>query len=249
MAKRFTDTNIWGEDWFLEMPNEYKLFWYYMLSSCDHSGVFKVNIRSFCSLNEVKLDSNKALEHFNADKQRIRVVQDGVWFIEDFFVYQYGETFNTNNRVHESIKRVYEKYNISMSSIRGLKDHKDRVIDKDKDIDKDKEKNILKQEIDFLWAGDEIVNVWNEWKNYKLSQFKFKYKTLQSEQLAFDNLVELSGKNIEFAIKIVKQSMANGWKGFFELKNNQNKYSDQKVINKYQEALDAARKSYKPMEQ
>lgn len=145
MAKRFTDTEIWGEDWFLDMPNEYKLFWYYMLSNCDHSGVYKVNLRSFCSLNEVKLTSNKVLEYFNAGKQRIRVLQDNVWLIEDFFVYQYGETFNTNNRVHESIKKVYEKYNIELTSIRGLKDHKDRVKDKDKDIDKDKEKEIVQK--------------------------------------------------------------------------------------------------------
>jgi hypothetical protein len=139
MAKRFTDTEIWGEDWFLDMPNEYKLFWYYMLSNCDHSGIYKVNMRSFCSLNEVKLTSNKVLEYFNAGKQRIRVLQDNVWLIEDFFVYQYGETFNTNNRVHESIKKVYQKYNIELTSIRGLKDHKDRVKDKDKDIDIDKD--------------------------------------------------------------------------------------------------------------
>jgi hypothetical protein len=145
MAKRFTDTEIWGEDWFLDMPNEYKLFWYYMLSNCDHSGIYKVNMRSFCSLNEVKLTSNKVLEYFNAGKQRIRVLQDNVWLIEDFFVYQYGETFNTNNRVHESIKKVYEKYNIELTSIRGLKDHKDRVKDKDKDIDKDKEKEIVQK--------------------------------------------------------------------------------------------------------
>ena len=148
MAKRFTDTQIWSEDWFLDMPNEYKLFWYYMLSNCDHSGVYKVNLRSFCSLNGVKLSSIKALEYFNADKQRIRVLQDNVWLIEDFFVYQYGETFNSNNRVHESINKIYQKYNIDMTSIRGLKDHKDRVKDKDKDIDKDKEKEIVQKKID-----------------------------------------------------------------------------------------------------
>ena len=133
MSKRFTDTEIWGEDWFLDMPNEYKLFWYYMLSNCDHSGIYKVNIKTFSLLNEVKLSSNKALEYFNNGKQRIRVIQTNVWFIEDFFVYQYGETFNTNNRVHESIKKVYQKYQIDLTTIRGLKDHKDGVKDKDKD--------------------------------------------------------------------------------------------------------------------
>ena len=95
MGKRFTDTNIWGEDWFLEMPNEYKLFWYYMLCNCDHAGIFKVNMRSFCSLNEVKLTSNKVLDYFNNGKQRIRELQSNVWFIEDFSVIEYcgGEMF------------------------------------------------------------------------------------------------------------------------------------------------------------
>ena len=141
MAKRFTATEIWDEDWFLEMPIEYKLFWYYMLANCDHGGLFKVNMRSFCSLNEVKLTPNKAIEFFNTGKQRVRIISDSLWFIEDFFVYQYGGTFNMNNRVHESISELYKKHNIDLLSVRGLKDLKDGVKDKDKDISLVKHKN------------------------------------------------------------------------------------------------------------
>lgn len=133
MAKRFTATEIWGEDWFLEMPMEYKLFWYYMLSACDHSGLFKVNLRSFCGLNEVNLTPTRALGYFNNGKDRIRVINQTVWFIEDFFVYQYGTTFNPNNRVHESVGELYEKAEIKLTSIRGLKDLKEGDKDKDKD--------------------------------------------------------------------------------------------------------------------
>lgn len=136
MAKRFTDTNIWMEDWFLEMPIEYKLFWHYILCECDHSGLFKVNLKIFCSLNGVNLDSKKAIEYFNYQKQRIRIISDNLWLIEDFFAYQYGETFNPNNRVHDSIEKLYNKHGIKMTSIRGLKDLKDRVKDKDKEKEK-----------------------------------------------------------------------------------------------------------------
>jgi hypothetical protein len=139
MAKRFSDTEIWSEDWFLEMPNEYKLFWFYMLSNCDHAGVFKVNLRSFSSLLEVKLTTTTALSLFNAGKERIRVINQSLWFIEDFFAYQYGPTFNTNNRLHESIEKIYFKYGIELTSIRGVLDLKHGVKDKDKDKDKDKE--------------------------------------------------------------------------------------------------------------
>jgi len=135
MAKRFTATEIWSEDWFLDMPMEYKLFWYYMLSTCNHAGFFKVNLRSFCGLNGVNLTSTKVLEYFNAGKQRIRVVNNSLWLIDDFFVYQYGSTLNPNNRVHNSIVKEYLKHGVELTSIRGLKDLKDGVKDKDKDKD------------------------------------------------------------------------------------------------------------------
>ncbi len=137
MAKRFTATEIWNEDWFLDMPSEYKLFWYYMLSTCNHAGFYKVNLRSFCGLNGVNLTSNKVLEYFNAGKQRIRVINSSLWLIDDFFVYQYGSTLNLNNRVHISIEKEYLKHGIELTSIRGLKEVKDGVKDKDKDKDKD----------------------------------------------------------------------------------------------------------------
>lgn len=143
MAKRFTSTEIWAEDWFLDMPIEYKLFWYYILSACDHSGLFKVNLKSFCSLNEVKVSAEKALNFFNAGKERIRMINPTLWLIEDFFVYQYGTTFNPNNRVHESIEDLYKKNKIKIGSIRGLLDLKDRVKDKDKDKDKDNKEDII----------------------------------------------------------------------------------------------------------
>lgn len=135
MAKRFTSTEIWSEDWFLDMPNEYKLFWFYVLSECNHAGIFKVNLRSFCSLHGVKVTSKEAVDYFNTGKDRIRVVADGVWLIEDFFAFQYGSTFNPNNRVHESIEKEYKKIGVALTSIRGLIDLKDRVKDKDIVVD------------------------------------------------------------------------------------------------------------------
>lgn len=145
MAKRFISTAIWDEDWFLDMPAEYKLFWFYIISNCDFGGLFKVNLRSFCGLNGVKIDSDTALQYFNKDKQRIKVLDNQkVWFIEDFFAFQYGTTFNPENRVHASIEKLYLKYNLKMTSIRGLIDLKDRVKDKDKYKEKESSSRIPK---------------------------------------------------------------------------------------------------------
>lgn len=141
MSKRFTDTEIWEQDWFLEMPNEYKLFYFYVKDSCDHAGIFKVNLTSFCLLNKTEINSEKALKYFNKDKQRIIKLSTTKWYLQDFFVYQYGTTFNINNRVHKSAETILNTNNLTLSSIRGLKEVNDRVKDKDKDKDIDKEEN------------------------------------------------------------------------------------------------------------
>lgn len=133
MPKRFTATELWNEDWFLDMPMEYKLFWYYMLSKCDHAGLFRVNLKGFCVMNGAKLTSKKVLEYFNTDKQRIREVSDRVWLIEDFFSFQYGNKINESNRVHESVIEVYKKNAIPLESISGIVEVKHGIKDKDKD--------------------------------------------------------------------------------------------------------------------
>jgi hypothetical protein len=136
MAKRFFSTEIWEEDWFLEMPTEYQLFWFYICLKCDHAGLFKVNMKKFNMINRSKVLPFTALKYFNTGKERIRIVSESLWLIEDFFVFQYGETMNLNSKVHESVERIYNQANIQLTSIRGLKDLKDRVKDKDKDKEK-----------------------------------------------------------------------------------------------------------------
>lgn len=136
MAKRFVGTEIWDEDWFLEMPEEYRLLWYYILAKCDHAGLFRVNLKNFNSLNKKKALPFTALKYFNEGKERVRIISERLWLLEDFFVFQYGENMNTNNKVHESIEKIYNQANIKLTSIRGLKDLKVGVKDKDKDKDK-----------------------------------------------------------------------------------------------------------------
>lgn len=139
MAKRFSSTEIWDEDWFLDMPDNYKLFWFYMLAKCDHAGIFRVNLTKF---NRTLIDKKKvlpltAIHHFNNGKERLRILAENKWLVEDFFVFQYGETFNPNSKVHDSIQNLYNQSNIKMTSIRGLRNLKERVKDKDKDIKKE----------------------------------------------------------------------------------------------------------------
>ena len=45
MAKRFTDTTKWTNNkWFFKLSIESKLFWIYLLDSCDSVGVWEENV-------------------------------------------------------------------------------------------------------------------------------------------------------------------------------------------------------------
>ena len=134
MSKRFTETAIWLEDWFIDMPNEYKLLWNYIKDNCNHAGIWKPNKKLFEAIIGVKVDLKKALDYMNREKNRILILASGHWYIIDFFIFQYGASFNINNRVHKSIKSIYLKEEIDLTSIRGLIEVKEGVKDKDKDI-------------------------------------------------------------------------------------------------------------------
>lgn len=73
--------------------------------------------------------------------------------------------------------------------------------------------------VQYPFDSEEFKKQWELWKDFKKKEFKFKYKTVQSEQAALTQLSNLANGNEKTAIAIIHQSFANGWKGFFELKN------------------------------
>lgn len=83
-------------------------------------------------------------------------------------------------------------------------------------------------ELKLPYDSDKFQEAWDGWKEYKLKEFKFRYRTTRSEQAALSQLKNLARSETE-AIKIMEQSMANGWKGLFDLKTqNQNQNEKRK---------------------
>lgn len=74
----------------------------------------------------------------------------------------------------------------------------------------------------FPFESEEFKDLWQKWKNYKLLDHKFSYKSRESEQAALQDLAKVSGGVEQTAREIILQSMAKGWKGFFELKQSVN---------------------------
>ena len=165
MAKRFISTDLIGEDWYVELPNDMKVFFIYATLKCDHAGFLRVNLRVFNALHGTDLEPAQIMEALNEEKQRIREISDRMWFLEDFIPFQYGEYLNPKNRLHLSILNLLEKHGVSLSSIKGLNSSlygvKEKEKDKEKDINTDSKKKRV--EVSDIPTVSEISSCMESW--------------------------------------------------------------------------------------
>ncbi|MDN3809606.1 DNA replication domain protein [Klebsiella aerogenes] len=90
-----------------------------------------------------------------------------------------------------------------------------------KDIDPPNPPRERKQVKQYPYPEQLNASAWDEWKRYRAEmRFKAYAPTERSEGAAITELINLSGGNHERQMQIVKQSMAKGWKGLFELKES-----------------------------
>lgn len=113
MAIRRTDTSIWDEDWFVSMRDDYKILFMYIKDRCDMSGVWKPNILSMRHIVSSDLRLNGFLTAVNKDKERIKVLKNGRWFLPGFFAFQYSTTFKTSSAVHLAVLKTQLEHGIS----------------------------------------------------------------------------------------------------------------------------------------
>lgn len=140
MAKRFIDTNLFRKRWIRQLDTDMKLFWIYILTDCDHAGIWDVDIdRAAFQLN-MKLDENKILNTF---KNKIFLFKKDKWFIPKYIEYQYGE-LNPAVNAHKSAIKILQKYNL-IDGNQLLINSSLTVKDKDKDKVKDKVKVKVKK--------------------------------------------------------------------------------------------------------
>jgi hypothetical protein len=213
MSKRFHDTEIWKQDWFLELPYEYKFLWFYIKDTCDHAGIWKPNTKFVEFVSGKPIDLKKAQSLFNGEKGRIEVLTNGRWLIPDFIVFQYGHNLNPKNRVHQSVLGILATNEVKLTSIRGLLDPKHRVKDKDKDKDSIN-KGVVKGDANYFdaivtelyktymcitkpakWDRDDIHNF-----ILRIKEDKKKISRLQQEFMNAGN----SGKSAKEIIAIVE---------------------------------------------
>lgn len=134
MSKRFTDTQLWEEDWFIDLSTSHQILWLYMKDTCDHAGIWRPNLSKFRILFKQKVDLKEAIEKINRDKERVVFLTNGRLFLTGFIPFQYGGTLNLNSRMHLSVYQSLCTNGVKLTLIRPQIEVIDRVKDKDKEI-------------------------------------------------------------------------------------------------------------------
>jgi hypothetical protein len=73
--------------------------------------------------------------------------------------------------------------------------------------------NINANELSIYPFSENFMQHWNEWKQYKIQQHSFKYKSALTEKKEFNRLLKLSQKNETFAIELIDNAIARAWEG------------------------------------
>jgi hypothetical protein len=127
MASRFTDTELWNEDWFLEMKGEYQLFAKYVFDKCDNAGVWKPNKIDFETKTKFKVSLDSLFEKMNGGQQRVLLLDNGRWFFTGYILFQWfnkKKTFDLvlSNRLHKSLHDTLVENKIEFKKVRGLRE-------------------------------------------------------------------------------------------------------------------------------
>lgn len=139
MAKRFTDTDLWDKEWFMDLPCRLKCLVKMVRDKADLCGVWSPNwIIANAYIGE-KVTEKELLE-IDGGNQFFKM-PNGKIFCAGFIEFQYGE-LSEKSPVHRKIimllkqHGIYEKYKKI-----GCKYPIDRVQEEDKDKEEEKEED------------------------------------------------------------------------------------------------------------
>jgi hypothetical protein len=106
VAQRFTITEKWDDDWFLELTPAQKLFWLYICDNCNSVGIWNVSLK----LASVRIGleiTQSDLEFLSQESRIIKISKDKVW-VSKFVTTQYKK-LSQKNPAHRSMMKTIIK--------------------------------------------------------------------------------------------------------------------------------------------
>ena len=140
MAKRFIDSEIFNDPWFMELKPTTKLLWIYLITNCDHAGIIDLNLR-LAEFQTGITGLNKSWGTVNQELgNRLIPLDEQYYFIPKFIDFQYPKGLSESVNAQRSVIERLRKHKIldeeNRTVLEGLTNPLATDQDKDKDIDK-----------------------------------------------------------------------------------------------------------------
>ena len=113
MAKRFIDTGLFDDPWFMDLSIEAKILWIYMITRCDHAGIIELNQK----MVKLQTDINSLDTVIEQLGNRIVTLSERLYFIPKFITFQYPGFPDSKAKAQESAIKILQKYS-SNSAVR-----------------------------------------------------------------------------------------------------------------------------------
>ena len=116
MAKRFTDTELWGKEFFLKYSMKQKLLLRYLYDSCDNAGIYEPNYILLEVFIGEKITEDDILS-LNTHKKRIVKLENGKFYLTRFIKFQQGDFLNPKNNAHKQIIAILKENRVRYNNI------------------------------------------------------------------------------------------------------------------------------------
>ena len=110
MAKRFTDTEIWDKQWFMDLSPRMKCFVKYVRDKCDVAGIWYANY-ILASVYIGEHVSEDELLGIDNGEQFVKISEGKIHCV-GLAQFQYGENLSYSSPIHKKVIDILDKFGI-----------------------------------------------------------------------------------------------------------------------------------------
>jgi hypothetical protein len=200
MSKRFIDTELFNDPWFMDLSVNSKLLFVYMITNCDHAGIIDMNWKLVEFQTKIKQLTKSYDTLIKELGNRIIRLRNDYYFIPKFISFQYPGFPKSNVRQQDgAIKRLkefdlWDDENLTLN--KELINSYGNGTGNGTGNDSGSEEGNIKGgeiEINYPWDDNRFIQVWDFWKKYKKEQHGDIYKSI-GEQAQLTHLYNLSNR-------------------------------------------------------
>lgn len=182
--KRFTDTEIWDKEWFMDLCPKLKCLIRYLFDNCDAAGVWTPNWK-LATLHIGETVSATDLKLLNG---QIEILPGGKIFLPDFINFQYG-SLSESSPAHKPVFKAIQKNKLEGRVFNRVST---TLQEKDKDKEEDKDKDFGKSENLLTWDSvkQNFLNAY-AWKEKFCLDKKIDLHVLEKKMTEFLSDIEL----------------------------------------------------------